>query len=201
FQDVLSLDDPELLAFIPRPALALVLAFPTTDIYENQKAQEEGIRDYKDTGEDVLWFKQKINNACGLYAVLHAVCNGTARGQIDQNSTFAEIIHACTPLNSNDRADFVEDNKALEVAFEAVARQGDTEAPQNPEDEVDFHYICFVKSEDNHLYELDGDRKGPIDHGVLEAEDDVLCERSLGVIRDLIALEKGENLNFSLMAL
>ena len=34
FQDVFSLDDPDLLAFIERPVHALVLTFPTTQLYE-----------------------------------------------------------------------------------------------------------------------------------------------------------------------
>lgn len=29
--------------------------------------------------ETILWFKQTINNACGLYGILHAICNGHAR--------------------------------------------------------------------------------------------------------------------------
>lgn len=86
FHDVLSIDDPDLLAFIPRPALALILVFPTSDVYEAQKAKEEGSRgEYDGGGEDgehVLWFRQTINNACGLYSILHAVSNGDSRGYI-----------------------------------------------------------------------------------------------------------------------
>lgn len=36
FQDVLSLDDPDLLGFLPRPAYALILVFPTTEAYETR---------------------------------------------------------------------------------------------------------------------------------------------------------------------
>ena len=82
FQDVLSLEDPDLL---PHPALALILIFPTSETYETQKSKEEAT--YEEyTGstdeENVIWFKQTINNACGLYAILHAVCNGDARNFI-----------------------------------------------------------------------------------------------------------------------
>ena len=83
FEDVFSLDDPDLLP--SDPALALVLVFPTTAGYEALKAEEERGRDeYSGRGdaEPVVWFKQTINNACGLYAVLHALCNGEARGLI-----------------------------------------------------------------------------------------------------------------------
>ena len=82
FQDVLAVDEPEML---PRPALALILVFPTSDAYEIQKAKEESLcQDYEGSGEgeDTIWFKQTINNACGLYSILHAVSNGDVRNFI-----------------------------------------------------------------------------------------------------------------------
>ena len=95
----------------------------------------------------------------------------------------------------------LEDSEELEHAYAEVAKEGDTEAPINPEDEVDFHYIAFVKSNANgHLYQLDGDRKRPIDLGLLDADADVLSDKCLNVIRSMIA-EDVENLNFGLMAL
>jgi ubiquitin carboxyl-terminal hydrolase L3 len=85
FYDVFSIDEPELLAFIPRPTLALVLVFPTTKAYEKRCAEEEAkAGPYDGHGEDepVIFYKQTIHNACGLYAMLHAVSNGQARNHI-----------------------------------------------------------------------------------------------------------------------
>ena len=67
---------------------------------------------------------------------------------------------------------------------------------------MDFHYICLVRSHNNgHLYELDGDRKGPIDRGdVLRAEDDLLGDGALAVVREYIRDGQG-GIGFSLMAL
>ena len=74
--------------------------------------------------------------------------------------------------------------------------------PENAEDEVDFHYVCFVKSsKTDHLYELDGDRKGPVDHGMLKGGGDLLSGEALKVIQKFISREKGANVNFSLLAL
>jgi ubiquitin carboxyl-terminal hydrolase L3 len=87
FHDVLSVDDPELLAITPRPALALVLVFPTSSDYEkNLEEQGRLIPDHYETGdgENVMWYKQTINNACGLYAIFHAVSNGDARDFISK---------------------------------------------------------------------------------------------------------------------
>lgn len=77
FEDVLSLDGPHL---FPRPVLALILVMPTTDGYERQKAVEDATCDESGSGqgEDIVWYKQTINNACGLYAILHALSNGAA---------------------------------------------------------------------------------------------------------------------------
>lgn len=98
-------------------------------------------------------------------------------------------------------AQALENNEHLEKAYAEAAAKGNTDAPINAEDEVDYHYIAFVKSsKSGHVYQLDGDRKRPIDLGALPADEDVLGETCLGVIRKMVALEVN-NVNFSLMAL
>ena len=75
FEDVVSLDEPSLL---PRPTLAAILVLPTNHAYEEKKSAAEAARaEYSgsETGEPVVWFKQTIHNACGLYAILHALSN------------------------------------------------------------------------------------------------------------------------------
>lgn len=80
--DVYSLTEPDLLAFIPRPALALLLVFPISAEYESHRMAQDSIaQDYTGKGEEepVLWWKQTIRNACGMMGLLHAVSNGPAR--------------------------------------------------------------------------------------------------------------------------
>jgi ubiquitin carboxyl-terminal hydrolase L3 len=78
FEDVLSLDGPHPL---PGPPLALILVVPTTEGYERRKHVEDAAYGEISRGEDddIVWYKQTINNACGLYAILHALSNGAAR--------------------------------------------------------------------------------------------------------------------------
>lgn len=85
--DVYSLTEPDLLAFVPRPAHALLLVFPVSAAYESHRLAEDALLpEYKGTGGDepggVVWFPQTIRNACGLMGLLHAVCNGPAREEI-----------------------------------------------------------------------------------------------------------------------
>lgn len=86
FHDVWSLDDPELLSLVPRPVLAFIIVFPTPSDYEDRLAKESDVAVVNDAlhrgSKDVIWFKQTINNACGLYGILHAVANGRARNFI-----------------------------------------------------------------------------------------------------------------------
>ncbi|USP76366.1 RING-6 protein [Curvularia clavata] len=204
FQDVLSLDDAELIGLLPRPAYGLILVFPTTETYEKKVENEDAkLENFQTTtqSDDVVFFRQTINNACGLYAILHAVCNGQARNKIECDSILAKVLSTSLKNDPDELAQALENNGPLEKAYAEAATKGSTDAPINAEDEVDYHYIAFVKSsKSDRLYQLDGDRKRPIELGALPVDEDVLGETCLNVIRKMVALEV-DNVNFSLMAL
>lgn len=100
-------------------------------------------------------------------------------------------------LNPQDRCIILEKSTELEEVCEQAASLGTSDVPSDPTAEVDFHYLCFVRSHKNgHLYELDGDRIGPIDRGpVLDVE---FSTASMSAIREY--MDSGD-INFSLMAL
>lgn len=121
---------------------------------------------------------------------------------IAPDSIMARILSSCVPLGPADRAKVIEDSEDVESAYRTAALQGAIGVPENAEDEVDFHYVCFVKSsKTGHLYELDGDRKGPVDHGLLKAGEDFLSGWALGIIENFISRKKGQNVNFCQLAL
>ncbi|KAI5212097.1 cysteine proteinase [Aureobasidium subglaciale] len=207
FHDVFSIDEPELLAFVPRPASALLLVFPISDTYESFRRSEDGDKaEYEGSGpnEEVVWYKQTIGNACGLIGVLHAVSNGAARDFITPDSDLATLLQDAINLKPAQRADLLYESQALESAHQAAATGGDTSAPA-AEDNVDLHYVCFVKSANNHLWEMDGRRKGPLDRGLLTVDDDVLSDKALDMgVRSFLKREAeagGGDLRFSLIAL
>ncbi|GAP90042.1 putative ubiquitin carboxyl-terminal family 1 [Rosellinia necatrix] len=204
FHDVWSLDDPSLLSLVPRPVLAFIIVFPTSSDYEDRLAKgsdvtvDDALLHRKN--KDVIWFKQTINNACGLYGILHAVANGRARDFILPGSHLSHLLEKCASLSPDDCAAVLENDVELESKYTTVAVLGDTEAPENPEDEVDFHYVCFVKSHHgNNLFLLDGDRHGPVDKGLL-TEDDLLSRQGISTIKEFIDHHDNTG-NFSLLAL
>lgn len=83
FEDIFSLDEPGLL---PHPVLALILVFPTSDTYEEDKVKADDSIRAQSVNDDIIWFEQTINNACGLYAILHSIYNSEARAYVRQYS-------------------------------------------------------------------------------------------------------------------
>jgi ubiquitin carboxyl-terminal hydrolase L3 len=207
FHDVYSLTEISLLSFLPRPALALLLVFPVTATYEKFREQEDTSRDEytgSGNGEEVVWFKQTIRNACGLIGLLHAVCNGESRQHILEGSDLQKLLQDAIPLKPVQRAELLYQSQALESAHADAAKKGDSTAP-DAEANVDLHFVAFVKSEDGHLWELDGRRKGPLMRGKLAPADDVLSEKGqeLGVQAFLKREEEagGGELRFSVVML
>jgi len=205
FHDVFGIDDPSLLSFVPRPASALLLVFPVSKTYEQHRMSEDSSREeYNGSGDEepVVWFRQTIGNSCGLMALLHGATNGSARDYIDPSSTLGTILKDAIPLTPTERADLLYNSPELEAAHQSSAQQGDTQAP-GAADDIDLHYVAFVRAADGHLWELDGRRKGPIDRGVLDEGDDALSEKALDLgPRSFMQREaEGGEMRFSLVAL
>jgi len=97
-----------------------------------------------------------------------------------------------------------ERSPSLAAAHKTAATTGDTEAP-DPEAEVDYHYVAFVRSEkDGKLYEMDGNRKGPMERAAAADKadgDDILAsEEARLAVKEFMDREEG-NVNFGLVAL
>lgn len=208
FYDVLSIDDQELLAFIPRPCFALLATIPDTAYYAARETQPEvtdgPIYQGSGSGEPVLWFRQTIGNACGTIGALHAVANGGAKPFIAPSSDLEKLLEAAVPLKPKERAQLLFDSKELEDAHVNAAQKGQSTAPA-AEEENRNHFIAFVRGQDGHLWELEGGVNGPIDRGALGPDDDALSDRALELgVRPFIAKATGggeETINFSLVAL
>ncbi|KAG9603163.1 ubiquitin carboxyl-terminal hydrolase, partial [Aureobasidium melanogenum] len=206
FYDVYSLDDPELLAHIPRPALALLVIIPLTAAWDhNRKAEDEHKEIYTGcgSGEPVIWFKQTIGHACGSIGLLHSLINGHAVDYITPGSDLANIRSQAIPLDTTRRAEMLYNNEAFEIAHKSVEEAGDSNVDSSLE-RNGGHFVSFVKC-DGKLWELEGSRKGPLDRGSLGDDEDVLSPRALEMdIKRIIALDatggEGE-LRFSCIAL
>jgi len=167
-------------------------------VEEREKEQEV----YHGKGEDeaVIWFGQTIGNACGLYAILHALSNGIDRSKIKPGSPLDDLLTKSIPLEPEGRALALEASGEIEAVHAGAANKGISRVP-DAEDEVEHHYICFIKSaKDDHVYEMNGTSKGPIDTGVVADGGDLLVGQALDLVREYIA-GASENVGFSLLGL
>jgi ubiquitin carboxyl-terminal hydrolase L3 len=206
FYDVYSLDEPELIAHIPRPALALLVIIPLTPAWDQARnAEDAGKEPYTGSGPDepVIWFQQTIGHACGSIGLLHSVLNGPAVDFIKPDSDLAAIRSQAIPLDMVKRAEMLYNSEPFELAHKSVEQVGDSYA--SPAVERDGgHFVSFVKS-GGKLWELEGNRKGPLDRGNLADDEDVLSPRALDLgIKKIIKLNAdggGDDLRFSCIAL
>uniref|UniRef100_A0A2K6U1L2 Ubiquitin carboxyl-terminal hydrolase n=1 Tax=Saimiri boliviensis boliviensis TaxID=39432 RepID=A0A2K6U1L2_SAIBB len=174
--------DPELLSMVPRPVFAVLLLFPITEKYEVFRTEEEA--KMKSQGQDVTssvyFMKQTISNACGTIGLIHAIANNKDKMHFESGSTLKK---------------FLEESVSM-ITHETSAHEGQTEAPSKDE-KVDLHFVALVRV-DGHLYELDGWKPFPINHG--ETSDETFLEDAIEVCKKFMERDPDE-LRFNAIAL
>jgi ubiquitin carboxyl-terminal hydrolase L3 len=230
FHDVYGLDD-DLLVMVPQPVRALILLFPITPASERfakEKDAELEASGVPVCPEGLFYMKQTIGNACGTIAMLHAIansrdamglgCEGDEEGdgaedaaadddENDEQSFLRRFLAATTPLSPAERGRYLERPPQgapdLEAAHRRAAERGATAAPA-AEDDVDLHFVALVPALGK-VWELDGRRRGAVEHGPLSDGVEGFLSDAAEVARAFVAREAeaegGGSLQFSLIAL
>ncbi|KAK4338203.1 hypothetical protein RND71_042690 [Anisodus tanguticus] len=190
--DVYGLDE-ELLEMVPKPVLAVLFLFPLTPQNFKLEIIHESCLQVQDPTSTVFFMKQTVGNACGTIDPLHAIGNITSEILVDEGSFLDKFFKSTALMDPMERASFLEKDREMEVAHSVAAAAGDTEVPVNVED----HFICFT-CVDGQLYELDGDRSGPISHGA--STPSTLLQDAAKVIQKMIQ-KNPDSMNFNVIAI
>jgi len=149
---------------IPQPAKAVVLLFPITENY--RKDSEEEVKKIQEKGQkvstNIVFFKQTIPNACGTIGLLHTLASNTDAIKIN-DGPLKRLLDKTKNLTPEERAKVLEEDEELAEAHRVSASSGQTSTPREDED-VDLHFSTFIEK-DGSLYELDGRKPFPINHG------------------------------------
>lgn len=160
FVDVFSTEEWAL-EMIAQPVQAVLLLYPLTEVQNQYQDAPETIA--KDC-QDVWFIRQRIGNACGTIALLHALLNGS-RDMFVPNSwldQFAGMTQSLTPL---ERAELLEqDNQIAQLHDQATSSEENVTNRGSLDDDLITHFIALVQV-NGKLYELDGRKEGPICHG------------------------------------
>lgn len=194
--DVYGLDD-ELLAMVPQPVLSLILLHPLGEKEEEfKKQQEEKLEaDGQELSENLYFMQQFVGNACGTVALIHAIANNIEKIGLKEGP-LKDFVEKTSSMDPEKRGQALEEDEGISKAHEESAQEGQTEAPDR-DAKLDMHFVAFVEV-DGTLYELDGRKKFPINHGATTPE--TLLKDSAEACREFIKREPDEA-RFALVAL
>ncbi|KAL3284019.1 hypothetical protein HHI36_018189 [Cryptolaemus montrouzieri] len=199
--DVFSLEN-DALDWIPRPAVAFILLFPCSDkFYEHAAQQKSEIEQQEQViVPDLYYMKQYVSNACGTIALIHAVANNEERIDL-KDGIFKKILDESKGLSPEERGKLLLELPKnphimdMITAHQELALEGQTEL--NPDEKVNHHFVAFIEK-GGYLYELDGRKEFPINHG--KTTSDTFVQDVAKVCKEFIARDS-EDVNFTVMAL
>lgn len=182
--DVLGLD-PELLALVPRPTLAVLFVFPWTEKYDRLRVVKQNESLLKgDPQEDTQLFfmKQMLPNGCGPIALIHIIANVLKTKDLP-DSQLKGFIEQVSTMSPEERG-----NALLKKAAANAHGEVQQSSLDNQRADTSTHFVTFV-NKNGTLYELDGVKPFPINHGPTSSE--TLLEDAVGVCKQFIEQDPG----------
>ncbi|KAG6460026.1 ubiquitin carboxyl-terminal hydrolase [Manduca sexta] len=191
--DVIGLEG-EALQWVPRPVLAVILLLPLSDAYEQNRCEKENdfLNKRQETPKDMFHLKQVLSNVCGTIALVHSVANNTHHIDLD-DGLLKTYLKDAQGLDASAKGALLENSVAILEAYKDIIDEEEGDA----EETVNNHFVTFVHK-DGALYELDGRKSFPVNHGPTTSE--TLLEDAAKICRDFIAREP-ENIGFNVVAL
>ena len=213
FHDVFGLD-PELLAFVPTPVLAVILLYPLTEASEAERLAELARQPETDKGAipaDLFYMKQTIGNACGTIAMMHCLANVSrsteGRSELEETAVVRQaggildrFLSETAGMSPEAIGSYLEEGRGCSAELHGLhgkaAQEGDTVAP-GVDEEINLHFVAFVEK-GGALWELDGRRAGPVHRGPVVGD---LMGSVARVVKEVYVGGASGDIHFSLMAL
>ena len=106
--------------------------------------------------------KQYASNACGTIALFHVVLNSIYDypDLVKEGSYFSKFREESFGKSPAEIGDLFKKNKDICEKHKESVKKGQTKVTSK----VTTHFIAFVEK-DGHIYELDGRKKEPVNHG------------------------------------
>uniref|UniRef100_A0A0K0FM93 Ubiquitin carboxyl-terminal hydrolase n=1 Tax=Strongyloides venezuelensis TaxID=75913 RepID=A0A0K0FM93_STRVS len=187
--------DASLIEFVPRPHHALIVCLPDYRLCSgiiSEKYNElakEGKNVYPE--DEVFFMRQKISNACGTFALFHALANSPF---VDKGTgSFAQWLEKAKKLPMEERSTSLFNESAISEAHDECAREGETSIPN--EDMVEHHFMSYANI-NGILYEFDSTQSFPRKCGETSEETFILDAGE--ELKPL--MNKLNNISFSAMA-
>lgn len=198
FTDIMSTEDWAL-DMVPKPVQAVLFLFPISESHEaNSEAEDAKIKaDGQIVDQNLFYMRQTVGNACGTIALLHACCNAITKGISPEKGSWLESFYEKAKGKTPEEiAALLEEDDDIEEAHEQLAQEGQSDNSEESRNVI-THFIAFVNL-GGHLYELDGRKNVPINHGDCNSEE--LLAKSTAVIKQFMQRDP-EEVRFTMVAL
>lgn len=196
--------DETMLSWVPQPVLAVVLLYPITKNNSTfKKKQFESIRENGQKISETLYYLTQLDglgNACGTIATIHALANNLNSLKLGEKSPLVEFVRSTSKMTPRERGMALVDAKGIREVSESTAQseEASTKCPDRSA-RVDAHFVSFVLGDGDTLYELDGRKAFPINHGPSSRK--TLLSDTAKVVRSKFMDLDPDNAHFNLMAL
>ncbi|KAJ1345942.1 hypothetical protein KIN20_000584 [Parelaphostrongylus tenuis] len=190
--DIVSFDD-EVVNDLPKPQLAVILCLPDYEKVHSLMAPiyDKLLSEGAAAPENVFFMEQKIGNACGTFALFHALAN--VEDIVDLGSgPFRKWLDAAKEVDVDQRSALLANDSSLAAAHNEAAIMGVSRQP----DEVEHHFVCYV-NRDGTLYEIDS--RAPFPRAIGETTGDTLVKDAGAACKQL--MDELDNVSFAAMAL
>lgn len=154
-----------------------------------------------DNNEQVFFARQTIQNACATQAVLNILLN---RDDIDLGSELSNFKEFVGSFDSDLKGETISNSDLIRSIHNSFTSPNpfvdESQQDYKPDDDDElFHFIGYVRIGEN-LYELDGLKKAPINHGVCKTDDDFIYKLPQ-ILQNRISHYKEGELRFSLLGI
>ncbi|CAG4962123.1 unnamed protein product [Parnassius apollo] len=178
-----------------RPVHGLIFLFK---YMQNDEPSEPVVCD--DRLDKIYFAKQVINNACATQAVISLLLNCN-HPDVDLGPELSKLKEFSMSFDPKMRGLTLSNSQTIRTAHNSMAQQPlfEFDPKVASKDDDAYHFIGYMPI-DGRLYELDGLRDGPIDHGPIAPEQDWLDVVRPIIMKRINVYTEGE-IHFNLMAL
>eukprot|EP00347_Sterkiella_histriomuscorum_P020715 403336755 len=192
FHDVFGLDDDVWSAMIPQPVQAVILLYSIKKQHNDFIARQEKP---EITADSPFFVKQKIHNACGTIALLHALLNSPSIIENLRDTSFLQEFYFINQTTTPDqRADHLNNDEKLEETHQTAALAGDTQV----HDDTQCHFVTYIQK-DGFIWEMDGRLTAPVKRNKIEEGQNLGIEASK-IIKEYMEMSGSGDIKFSVMA-
>lgn len=174
------------------PIHGVIFLFMETEMQRTFAEAEKASLNAANNTHNLFYMKQLAHNACGTIALFHVLLNSvdTFPDVIKPGSYLAEFKTKQNKTPTEIGEEFKKSKEVKEIHKEA-SNEGQSQASEC----VESHFIAFVVK-DGCLYELDGCKLMPVNHGPCTPEE--VLAKSCVEIRKFMDRDPA-NINFSIM--